>query len=98
MTSTRVLTPEQKAQLFQTAGSKPDWMVAHCAAVLPVSTTCRGVELKHLQWSGVDLFNRVLNARRSKRDGASGHSLERRRSGSTGATLGTGAGLWGKQS
>jgi integrase len=64
----RVLTPEQKAQLFQTAGSKPEWMVAHCAAVLAVSTTCRGVELKHLRWSGVDLFNRVLNVRRSKRE------------------------------
>jgi integrase len=67
----RVLTPEQKAQLFQVAGSKPEWMVAHCAAVLAVSTTCRGVELKHLRWSGVDLFNRVLNVRRSKRE--SGH-------------------------
>jgi integrase len=67
----RVLTPEQKAQLFQTAGSKPEWMVAHCAAVLAVSTTCRGVELKHLRWTGVDLFNRVLNVRRSKRE--SGH-------------------------
>jgi site-specific recombinase XerD len=64
----RVLRPEQKVQLFQTAGSKPDWMVAHCAAVLAVSTTCRGVELKHLRWSGVDLFNRVLNVRRSKRE------------------------------
>jgi hypothetical protein len=40
----RVLTPEQKTHLFQTAGSKPEWMVAHCAAVLAVSTTCRGVE------------------------------------------------------
>jgi integrase len=67
----RVLRPEQKAQLFQTAGSKPEWMVAHCAAVLAVSTTCRGVELKHLRWRGVDLFNRVLNVRRSKRE--SGH-------------------------
>jgi len=64
----RVLRPEQKAQLFQTAGSKPEWMVAHSAAVLAVSTTCRGVELKHLRWSVVDLFNRVLNVRRSKRE------------------------------
>jgi integrase len=63
----RVLRPEQKALLFQTAGSKPEWMVAHCAATLAVSTTCRGVELKHLHWSGVDLFNRVLSVRRSKK-------------------------------
>lgn len=64
----RALSPEQKVQLFRTAGSKPEWMVAYCAAVLAVSTTCRGVELKHLRWSGVDLFNRVLNVRRSKKE------------------------------
>ncbi|HYA62152.1 MAG TPA: tyrosine-type recombinase/integrase, partial [Candidatus Sulfotelmatobacter sp.] len=62
----RVLTPGQKVQLFQTAGMKPVWMVAHCAAVLAVSTTCRGVELKHLRWNNVDLFGRVLNVKRSK--------------------------------
>jgi integrase len=62
----RVLTPEQKAQLFKTAGIKPEWLVAHCAAVLAVSSTCRGVELKHLRWSAVDLFSRVLNVNRSK--------------------------------
>jgi len=67
----KVLTVEQKQLLFETAAIRPDWMVAHCAAVLAVSTTCRGVELKHLRWSGVDLFNRVLNVRRSKRE--SGH-------------------------
>jgi integrase len=67
----KVLTAEQKHLLFETAATRPDWMVAHCAAVLAVSTTCRGVELKHLRWSGVDLFNRVLNVRRSKRE--SGH-------------------------
>jgi integrase len=67
----KVLTAEQKHLLFETAATKPEWMVAHCAAVLAVSTTCRGVELKHLRWSGVDLFNRVLNVRRSKRE--SGH-------------------------
>jgi integrase len=38
------------------------------AAVLAVWTTCRGVELKHLRWSGVDLFNRVVNVRRSKKE------------------------------
>jgi len=67
----KVLTAEQKRLLFETAATKPEWMVAYCAAVLAVSTTCRGVELKHLRWSGVDLFNRVLNVRRSKRE--SGH-------------------------
>jgi len=62
----RVLTAEQKQLLFETAATKPDWMVTHCAAILAVSTTCRSVELKHLRWSNVDLFERVLNIKRSK--------------------------------
>ena len=62
----KALPLEQKKHLFEAAGSKPDWTVAHCAAVLAVSTTCRSVELKHLRWNNVDLFNRVLNVRRSK--------------------------------
>jgi integrase len=62
----QVLTPEQKRTLFETAAANPDWMVTHCAAVLAVSTTCRGVELKNLHWRDVDLFERVLTVRRSK--------------------------------
>ena len=62
----KVLTAEQKAHLFQVAGSNPDWIVAHCAAALAVSTTCRGVELRNLHWRDVDLFNRAVAIRRSK--------------------------------
>ena len=64
----KVLIPNQKAHLFQMAGSNPDWLVAHCAAVLAVSTTCRGVELKNVRWRDVDLFGRTLSIRRSKTD------------------------------
>jgi integrase len=64
----RVLAPEQKAHLFQMAGNNPNWLVAHCAAVLAVSTTCRGVELKGLRWFDVDMFSRSLRIRRSKTD------------------------------
>jgi integrase len=64
----RVLAPEQKAHLFQMAGNNPNWLVAHCAAVLAVSTTCRGVELKNLCWSDVDMFSRSVRIRRSKTD------------------------------
>jgi integrase len=64
----RVLVPEQKRKLFETAASKPDWIVAHCAAVLAVSSTCRGVELKNLRWQDADLFNRVVSIKRSKTD------------------------------
>jgi integrase len=46
-------------------------MVAHCAAVLAVSTTCRGVEIKNIRWQDIDLFGRVATIRRSKT--AAGH-------------------------
>ena len=62
----KVLTPDQKAHLFRVAGAKSEWLVVHCAAVLAVSTTCRGVELKSLRWKNVDLFNRTLIVKRSK--------------------------------
>jgi integrase len=62
----RALTPERKQILFQTAATKPGWAVAHAAAVLAASTTCRGVELKGLRWQDVDLFGRIVTIRRSK--------------------------------
>src|SRR5258706_6585644 len=62
----RVLTAKQKKRLFGTAASKDEWMVGYCAAVLAVSTTCRGVELKHLRGRDVDLFERTIAIRRSK--------------------------------
>lgn len=62
----RVLTAEQKKLLFETAASNEDWLVAYCAAVLAVSTTCRGIELKHLRWRDVSLFDRAMIIRRSK--------------------------------
>ncbi len=67
----KVLPPDLKRKLFETAASRPEWMVAHCAAVLAVSTTCRGVEIKNLRWQDVDLFGRVATIRRSKT--AAGH-------------------------
>lgn len=62
----KVLTVEEKKILFETAAAKEDWRVVYCAAVLAVSTTCRGVELKHLRWGDVDLFDRSMLIRRSK--------------------------------
>ena len=67
----RVLTSEQKMHLFKIAGSRPEWLVAYCAAVLAVSTTCRSIELKHIRWRDVDLFNRTVSVKRSKT--AAGH-------------------------
>jgi integrase len=67
----KVLPADLKQMLFETAASKPEWMVAHCAAVLAVSTSCRGVEIKNLRCQDVDLFTRVAIIRRSKT--AAGH-------------------------
>ena len=62
----KVLPADLKRMLFETAASKPEWMAAHCAAVLSVSTTCRSIEIKNLLWQDVDLFSRVATIRRSK--------------------------------
>ena len=62
----KVLTAGQKQLLFETAASKEQWLVAFCAAILAVNTTCRGIELKHLRWRDVDLFDRVVKIQRSK--------------------------------
>jgi integrase len=60
----RVLTPEEKEILLQTARLKPEWMIAKCAAVLALNTTMRGCELKGLRLMNIDLFQRVLNIKR----------------------------------
>jgi len=62
----RALAVDAKTHLFSVAASKPAWMVAHCAAVLAASTTCRKVELRHLCWRNVDFFARTVTIHRSK--------------------------------
>jgi integrase len=62
----KVLTVEQKRLLFETAASNDKWLVAYCAAVLAVNTTCRGIELKHVRWSDIELFDRSVSINRSK--------------------------------
>lgn len=90
-TVAKVLPPDLKRKLFETAASRPEWMVGHCAAVLAVSTTCRGVEVRNLRWQDIDLFGRVATIGRSKT--AAGHrTAQRRCDGRTRSTVGTGAG------
>jgi len=62
----RALTPEEKVRLLATAGSRPEWRVARCAAVLALNTTMRGCELKGLRWRDVSLLDHVLTIRHSK--------------------------------
>jgi integrase len=60
----RVMTPEEKAKLLTLAASRPDSMIAKCAATLALSTTMRACELKGLRRKDVDLFERTLTIRR----------------------------------
>jgi integrase len=69
----RVLTVIEKKRLFETAHRNHEWLVAYCAAMLAVNTTCRRIELKHLRWRDVDLFDRSIIIRRSET--AKGHRL-----------------------
>jgi integrase len=63
-TQARVLTPDEKARLLTCAASRPEWQLAHNAAVLALNTTMRGCELKGLRWKDVDFFDRNLTIRR----------------------------------
>jgi len=64
----RALVFEEKLLLFNAAGQRPSWMVAHCAAVLAASTTCRGVELKNVMWTHVNFAKAELRIDRSKNE------------------------------
>jgi integrase len=35
-------------------------MNAYCAALLALNTTMRSIEIKHLQWATVDMFEKTL--------------------------------------
>jgi hypothetical protein len=69
-----------KRKLFETAASRPEWLVAHCAALLAVSTTCRGVELRIFAgrtWTSSDASPPFAAARPQPAIGPS-HSTETR--------------------
>ena len=62
----RALTEDDKQRLLKTAVMRPEWETAFLAAILCLNTTSRGCELKGLQWSDVDLFDRTVTIRKSK--------------------------------
>jgi integrase len=67
----RALAPDEELRLLKIAASKPEWQTARLAAILALNTTCRGCELKGLQWRDVDYLGRAIVIRRSKT--AAGH-------------------------
>lgn len=62
----RALTEDDKQRLLKTAVMRPEWETAYLAAILCLNTTARGCELKGLQWSDIDLFQRTITIRRTK--------------------------------
>jgi integrase len=64
----RALAEDDKQRLLRTAVMRPEWETAFLAAILCLNTTARGCELKGLQWSDVDLFDRTVTVRKSKTD------------------------------
>jgi integrase len=62
------LTEDDKQRLLKTAMMRPEWETAYLATILCLNTTARGCELKGLQWSDVDLFDRTVTVRKSKTD------------------------------
>jgi integrase len=62
----KALTEDDKQRLLKTAVMRPEWETAYLAAILCLNTTARGCELKGLQWSDVDLFDRMVTVRKSK--------------------------------
>lgn len=59
------LTAERLRALIEMAASKPEWKAAYLAAWIASNTTMRGVELKRLRHSNVDLFARVVQIKRA---------------------------------
>ena len=62
----RALSDEQERHLFVLAASRPGWETAYLAALLAANTATRGVEIRHLLVSDVDMEAGVIQIRRSK--------------------------------
>ena len=58
----------EKLKLLRTAGMRPEWQNAYYGALLVFNTTCRGCELRGLQWRDVDMLNPAITIRHSKTD------------------------------
>ncbi len=64
----RALPHGEKLRLLRTAEARPEWQNAYYGALLVFNTTCRGCELRGLQWRDVDMLNPAITIRRSKTD------------------------------
>jgi integrase len=62
----RVLEPDQKLRLFQTASSRPEWQTAYCAALLTANASLRPCEIRGLRWQDINVGERTVAILRSK--------------------------------
>ena len=62
----RALLPEQEANLFAVASSRPEWEVAFLISLVTANTTAGGVELRNVRLSDIDLKNQTLTVRVGK--------------------------------
>src|SRR5262245_50464617 len=60
----RALETDDQKRLLDLASTKSAWMAVYCAAVLALNTTMRSIEIKHLQWGCVDMFEKTLRVSR----------------------------------
>jgi integrase len=60
----RALTSQEKTALLTMAASRPEWIIARCAAIVALNTTMLACELKRLRRKDVDLFERTVTIRR----------------------------------
>lgn len=65
------LSEAEKQRLFEAASTKPEWLVAYCAAILTANTSMRPVELRRLVWRDLDPFSRLVTVRQSKTEAGS---------------------------
>ena len=60
------LTQEEQQRLFEAAAGNPVWEHVYCAALIAANTSMRPVEVKHLRWRDVELFEGSISIQRSK--------------------------------
>jgi integrase len=65
----RSLTPDEEVRLIDTAGSRPQWVVAYHATILENETGMRGDEVRNLQLERIDLATGEIHLQKSKTKG-----------------------------
>jgi integrase len=72
----RAIEESQEKLLFDTAKSRPEWDAAFYAALVAANTTMRGVEIKNLHISDVNLIDGEVRVNRSKGNTAGVRGIE----------------------